>query len=142
MRLIAMLVIICSLFVPTAFAEQSKPKNQDNDTKKTEEWQPSMALHLLVRCDTMDNVSKALSETWGETPFAIGNGMVVLSVNGQPVPATLVLTVNAETATYTVNAVLPNRNACLLLSGNGFAPAPGQSKKINIDLKPKYIVQK
>ena len=44
--------------------------------------------------------------------------------------------------TYTVNAVLPNRNACLLLSGNGFAPAPGQSKKINIDLKPKYIVQK
>ncbi len=136
-----MLVIICSLFVPTAFAEQSKPKTQDNDNK-TEEWQPSMALHLLVRCDTMDNVSKALSETWGETPFAIGNGMVVLSANGQPVPATLVLTVNAGSGTYTVNAVLPNRNACLLLSGNGFMPAPGQSKKINIDLKPKYIVQK
>lgn len=141
MQYIAMLVLICSMFVPIAYAEPVEPNTQDNNTV-TEEWQPSMALHLLVRCDTMDNVSTALKENWGETPFAIGNGMVVLSANGAAVPTTLVLTVNAEKGTYTVNAVLPNRNACLLMSGNNFAPAQNPSKKINISGKPEYIVQK
>ena len=141
MRLITILFLVFTMFMPIALAEEQEPKTPDEGQTQTEEWQPTMALHMLVRCDTMDNVSKALANEWGEQPFATGNGMIVLSANGMAVPTTLVLTLNVEKGTYTINAVLPNKNACMLMSGNNFALASRPSKKIKIHLKPEYIVE-
>ena len=108
------------ILFPTLVLSQEKEKL---------EYVPTV-LFLAAQCGPVEIVSNKLKDKHGEVPFAIGNGMVILAQNGKPLPTQMVLTVNPETMTFTVSAVLPDMNTCLVISGNSFAPAMLKKKKI------------
>ena len=114
------IILCCFLFPFTAFAE---PKNEEIPTPTPRPEDQIIILYTANQCGPVKNISKMLSEKHGEVPFAIGNGLITLAQTGAIIKSTLVLTVNAETKTFTVNSVMPDGNTCLLMSGNSFAPA-------------------
>jgi len=111
--------------------------SQEKEKEKLE-YVPTV-LFLAAQCGPVEIVSNKLKDIHGEVPFAIGNGMVILAQNGEPIPTQMVLTVNPETMTFTVSAVLPDMNTCLVISGNSFAPAMLKKKKIQY-IKPDLQV--
>jgi|TARA_B110000977_G_scaffold118474_1_gene152871 hypothetical protein len=130
-KLLNILILGSALLVlfPTLVLSQEKEKL---------EYVPTV-LFLAAQCGPVEIVSNKLKDKHGEVPFAVGNGMVILAQNGEPIPAQLVLTVNPDTMTFTVNAVLPDMNTCLVISGNSFAPAMLKKKKIQY-IKPDLQV--
>jgi hypothetical protein len=121
-KVLNILILGSALLVlfPTLVLSQEKEKL---------EYVPKV-LFLAAQCGPVEIVSNKLKDKHGEVPFAVGNGMVILAQNGEPIAAQLVLTVNPDTMTFTVNAVLPDMNTCLVISGNSFAPAMLKKKKI------------
>ena len=130
-KLLNILILGSALLVlfPTLVLSQEKEKL---------EYVPTV-LFLAAQCGPVEIVCNKLKDKHGEVPFAVGNGMVILAQNGEPIPAQLVLTVNPDTMTFTVNAVLPDMNTCLVISGNSFAPAMLKKKKIQY-IKPDLQV--
>jgi hypothetical protein len=130
-KLLNILILGSALLVlfPTLVLSQEKEKL---------EYVPKV-LFLAAQCGPVEIVSNKLKDKHGEVPFAVGNGMVILAQNGEPIAAQLVLTVNPDTMTFTVNAVLPDMNTCLVISGNSFAPAMLKKKKIQY-IKPDLQV--
>jgi hypothetical protein len=116
------------ILFPTLVLSQEKEKEKL-------EYVPTV-LFLAAQCGPVEIVSNKLKDIHGEVPFAIGNGMVILAQNGEPIPTQMVLTVNPETMTFTVSAVLPDMNTCLVISGNSFAPAMLKKKKKIQYIKP------
>ncbi len=147
--IIAGLVLFFVAIAPIiSFADDGlKITNPETNEKKDEEAvkppkkdEMQVVLHVLSRCGPMDEVSATLKNQWGEVPFAIGDGIIFLSATGMAYNSKLVLTVNAETNSFSVNAVMPDTTTCLIMSGKNFQPALPQSKKINIEYKPEYYV--
>ena len=95
-----------------------------------------LVLYTASQCGPVNEIANMLTQKYGEIPFAVGQGLVTLAQNGQITPTSLVLTVNPETKTFTVSAVLPDMNTCLVISGNSFAPAMLKKKKKIQYIKP------
>lgn len=135
MRLLATLVLFCSLLSPVAFAEpEQEPKKEGIPTPQNQ----LVILYTANQCGPVKDISNMLKNKYGEVPFAIGNGLITLAQNGSIVPATLVFTVNPETKTFTVNSLMPDGNTCLLMSGSNFAPAASTASKIKIEHDVRY----
>lgn len=141
MRSLLTCVVVCLLLLFPTFALAQDPELGPKPELKPElkpapkqEYEPNKILHLMVKCGTMQEVSTTLKQKWGETPMVIGDGVLVFSANNMPVPAKLVLTVNPQTNTFTVNAVLPNMDACILISGGNFTPVKASKNKQKIKL--------
>ena len=128
MRVFAILVLFCSLLSTATLAEE--PKKEGVPTPNNQ----LVILYTASQCGPVNDISHMLKDKYGEIPFAIGNGLVTLAATGAIVKATLVFTVNPETKTFTVNSLMPDGNTCLLMSGNGFAPAKSLSNKTKINL--------
>jgi len=94
-----------------------------------------VVLYVAAQCGPVNQIANMLTQKYGEVPFAVGQGLVTLAQSGQITPTSLVLTVNPETKTFTVNALMPDLTTCLLMNGQGFAPA----KTKNIKKKTKIL---
>ena len=112
MTKLAILALGLALAYTPVQAQESKPQ----------------VLALAHECASIDKVLPFLQEEYGERPFALGSAFVSL-VDGREAEGVLLLTVNPETKTYTVNVVFEEDGMmCLLTTGDEFQPA---------DLKPK-----
>ena len=142
MRILAILVLSLLLLSPVAIAEE-QPKKEGIPTPENQ----LIILYTANQCGPVKDISQMLKNKYGEVPLAIGNGLVTIAQTGAIVPATLVITVNAETHTFTINSLMPDGNTCLLMSGNNFAPAggnPASKIKVEHDIKfnfPKSVIK-
>ena len=80
-------------------------------------------LTLEHACGPVDRVLPYLRDKYGEQPFALGSAMVELPGDGLA-EGVLLITVNPETKSYTINVVFEEDNiVCMLTSGQDFSPA-------------------
>ena len=102
-----------------------------------------LVLYTASQCGPVNEIANMLTQKYGEIPFAVGQGLVTLAQNGQITPTSLVLTVNPETKTFTVNALMPDMTTCLLMSGKGFSPAKTTAikKKTKIIFSPQVATR-
>jgi len=88
-------------------------------------------LTLEHDCAPADRVLSYLEEEFGEQPFALGSAMVKLP-RGDEVEGILLMSVNPDTRTYTINILFDEDDMmCMLTSGDKFQPA-SQKPKINL----------
>ena len=88
-------------------------------------------LTLEHDCAPSDQVLSYLEEEFGEQPFALGSAMVKLP-RGDEVEGILLMSVNPDTRTYTINILFDEDDMmCMLTSGDKFQPA-SQKPKINL----------
>lgn len=108
MTKLASLLLGLTLVASQVFAQE------DSEVKK---------LLLAHDCAPIERISPLLREQFGERPFALGIAVVTLP-DGRPLEGVLMLTVNAETRTYTVNIMfVEDEMMCMLTSGEDFQPA-------------------
>ena len=108
MTKLASLLLGLTLVASQAFAQE------DIEVKK---------LLLAHDCAPIEQIVPRLRDLYGERPFALGVAVVTLS-DGRPLEGVLMLTVNAETRTYTVNIIFEeDEMLCMLTSGEDFQPA-------------------
>ena len=73
MRLLATLVLFCSLLSPVAFAEpEQQPKKEGIPTPQNQ----LVILYTANQCGPVKDISNMLKNKYGEVPFAIGNGLI------------------------------------------------------------------
>ena len=137
MQILATLVLSLLLLSPIAIAEE-QPKKEGIPTPENQ----LIILYTANQCGPVKDISHMLKDKYGEVPLAIGNGLITLAQTGAIVPATLVITVNSETKTFTINSLMPDGNTCLLMSGNNFAPAASATSKIKVEHDIKYSFPK
>ena len=80
-------------------------------------------LTLAHDCAPTKQIIPQLREQYGERPFALGIAVVTLP-DGRPLEGVLMLTVNPESRSYTVNIMfVEDEMMCMLTSGDDFQPA-------------------
>lgn len=80
-------------------------------------------LQLVHDCAPAKNILPLLRDQFGERPFALGSATVTIP-DGRVAEGVLMLTVNAETKTYTVNILfVEDEMMCMLTAGENFQPA-------------------
>ena len=89
-------------------------------------------LHTVSACASIDKASSSLDRVYGEQPFALGTAYAEVPEYGT-IEGVMMLTVNPDTRTYTVNMVFEQDNmVCMILSGDNFKPAEPYKPKINL----------
>jgi len=88
-------------------------------------------LTLINDCAPAERVLPHLEKEFGERPFAFGRAGVKLP-SGDEVQGILLMNVNVDTRTYTINILFEEDDmVCMLTAGDKFQPAI-QTPRINL----------
>ena len=118
MKTLALLSLLCFGLMNVAQAQQ------ESDIK---------VLTLAHDCAPASRVMSYLEEEYGEKPFALGRASVVLKSTSDPVTGILLMNVNPETLTFTINILFPeDKMVCMLTAGDNFRPAGKEADKLSL----------
>ena len=115
MTKLAILALGLALAYTPVQAQESKPQ----------------VLTLEHDCGKVENVVPYLRDEYGERPLALGSAVVTLP-GDRTASGVLLITVNPESGSYTINIVFEDDGImCMLTSGENFNPA-GSKPKISL----------
>jgi hypothetical protein len=96
-----------------------------------QESNKTLVLTLAHDCAPANQVLPYLEEKFGEIAFAMGRAGVILANNGKEAEGILLMNVNPNTLTYTVNILFEeDQIVCMLTAGDKFQPAFDQKGRI------------
>ena len=130
---LAAMIIFSFFAVLTPVAAQ-----EENDQNNLNENNTNILFPAVLQCDlNVENILEVVIGKYGEEPFAVGTIVLQNARTFKFYPATMYLTVNPESGSYSLIAVFEEDGVgCMVGAGNGFSPA-FQRQDIDFIEKPK-----
>ena len=105
-----------------------------NESEKKQTPQPEiesglpMKLLTGIRCYTQEQLNDLIVKSYGELPFAFGDGIIERPDKPEFLMVPLEIYVNPETRSYSIVVVMAEGVGCIIGSGRNFSPASMGSK--------------